>query len=50
MLEAKLTLHPLLASAEVQLSHHACLVESTTWQSQSVSFLDAPDGSCTGPA
>jgi len=46
VLSAKLRLHPLLATSEAQLSHHACLLEDTTWHADDLTWQTMPDKGC----
>ena len=46
VVSAKLRLHPLLASPNARLTHHACLLTDVTWRSDEVSWEAQPDGQC----
>lgn len=46
ILSAKLRLHPLLASSNARLTHHACLLQDVTWRSDEVTWEAQPDGHC----
>ena len=46
ILSAKLRLHPLLASSNARLTHHACLLQDVTWRSDEVTWEAQPDAHC----
>ena len=46
VLSAKLRLHPLLASSNARLTHHACLLSDVTWRSDELTWENQPDAQC----
>ena len=46
IVSAKLVLHPLLASANARLTHHACLLSDVTWRADEVTWESQPDAHC----
>ena len=46
VVSAKLRLHPLLASSNARLTHHACLLSDVTWRSDEATWENQPDGQC----
>lgn len=46
ILSAKLRLHPLLASSNARLTHHACILSDLTWRSDEVTWESQPDAHC----
>ena len=46
VLSAQLRLHPLLASSNARLTHHACLLSDVTWRADELTWENQPDGQC----
>ena len=46
IVSAKLRLHPLLASSNARLTHHACLLSDAAWHSDEVTWDNQPDAQC----
>lgn len=46
VMSARLRLHPLLASSNARMTHHACLLDDVTWRSDELTWENQPDAQC----